>query len=360
MKINFLFAAKEHEGKYGMRKVTLFVAGSWGTALASVLAEQQRDVLIWTHNEHQAHEINTTHTNRKYFSEYIFPNPIRATTNIAEAVEFGEVLLFVAPSSAMREVVRKTRNYVLPHQLIIHATKGFESNTLLRMSEVIASELPQCNPEGIVVLSGPSHAEEVIRRCPTTVVVASKFQPNAEATQDLFITPYFRVYTNPDVIGVEVAGALKNIIAIGAGMSDGLGFGDNARAALVTRGLTEIARLGVAMGANPLTFAGLAGIGDLVVTCTSKHSRNWRAGYEIANGSPLDVVLKQMGMVVEGVRTTKAAIDLADRYKVEMPIATQLYAVLFDGKNPRVAVEQLMGRGKTFEIDGHAETFIQK
>jgi glycerol-3-phosphate dehydrogenase (NAD(P)+) len=250
----------------------------------------------------------------------------------------------------MREIVQSVTSHVRPSQIIIHATKGFEADTLQRMSEVIAGELTQIDSGSVVVLSGPSHAEEVVRRCPTTVVVASERQDKAEAAQNLFITPNFRVYTNPDVAGVEIAGALKNIIAIGAGMSDGLGFGDNAKAALVTRGLAEITRLGTAMGANPLTFAGLAGIGDLVVTCTSKHSRNWRTGFQLAQGQTLAEVLQTMGMVVEGVRTTKAAMSLAARYRVEMPIAAQLFEVLFHGKHPRAAVENLMGRGKTHEI----------
>jgi glycerol-3-phosphate dehydrogenase (NAD(P)+) len=273
-----------------------------------------------------------------------------------EAVKHGDALVFVSPSSAMRSIARQAKPYVRPDQLIIHATKGFETDTLLRMSDVIQDELPQIGPDGVVVLSGPSHAEEVIRRSPTTVVVASERQALAEAAQDLFLTPFFRVYTNPDVAGVEIAGALKNIIALGAGMSDGLGFGDNAKAALLTRGLAEIGRLGTAMGANPLTFAGLAGVGDLVVTCTSQHSRNWRAGYALAEGRTLDEVLTGLGMVVEGVRTTKAAMRLSEKYGVELPIAAELHAVLFDGKDPRSAVEDLMGRGKTHEIEDIAWT----
>jgi len=331
-----------------MKKATVFVAGSWGTALASVLADNGLDVLLWTRNETQAAEINERGTNEKYVPGAKLPAGIRATTDFEAAARHGEALVFVAPSSAMRDVANRAKPFVRDDQLIVHATKGFETDTLLRMSTVLEEEL---GTRGVVVLSGPSHAEEVIQRSPTTVVVASTTPALADAAQDLFITPSFRVYTNPDVAGVEIAGALKNIIALGAGMSDGLGYGDNAKAALLTRGLAEIGRLGVAMGANPLTFAGLAGVGDLVVTCTSRHSRNWRAGYLLAQGRPLDDVLSTLGMVVEGVRTTKASMALAERYGVELPIASELHAVLFQGKDPRAAVEDLMGRGRTHEIE---------
>jgi len=339
-----------------MQKATVFVAGSWGTALASVLADNGLDVMLWTRSEAHAAEMNERRTNERYVPGVELPPGIRATTDLEEAAAHGDALVFVAPSSAMREVVRRVKPYVPEDRLIIHATKGFEPETLERMSHVIESELPQAGAGNVVVLSGPSHAEEVIRRSPTTVVVASANPERAEAAQNLFITPSFRVYTNPDVAGVELAGALKNIIAIGAGMSDGLGFGDNAKAALLTRGLAEISRLGVAMGANPLTFAGLAGVGDLVVTCTSRHSRNWRAGFALAQREPLEDVLSKMGMVVEGVKTTKTAVALSDQYRVEMPIAAQLYAVLFEGKDPRMAVEDLMGRGRTRE-DEHIVLF---
>ncbi|WP_274364495.1 NAD(P)H-dependent glycerol-3-phosphate dehydrogenase [Paenibacillus thermotolerans] len=332
-------------------KATVLVAGSWGTALASVLAENGVDVVVWSRNAAQVQEINERHTNERFLPGAQLPQCLRATTDAEEAVKHGETLIIVAPSSAMREVARMMKPYVKPEQLIIHATKGFETETLKRMSVVLSDELTQIDPGGIVVLSGPSHAEEVIRRCPTTVVVASESKDNAEAAQDLFMNSYFRVYTNPDVLGVELGGALKNIIALGAGMSDGLGFGDNAKAALLTRGLAEISRLGGAMGAHMMTFAGLAGLGDLIVTATSRHSRNWRAGSLLATGMALHEVLESLGMVVEGVRTTKAAVSLAGTYGIEMPIANELHAVLFEGKDPRVAVESLMGRLRTHEIE---------
>jgi glycerol-3-phosphate dehydrogenase (NAD(P)+) len=262
----------------------------------------------------------------------------------------AEAVVIVAPSAAIREVTRKMRPYWTEDMLVVHATKGFEIESLKRISTVIAEELG-CEEGRIVVLSGPSHAEEVVRRCPTTVVVASLEEEQAVRAQDLFMSPYFRVYTNRDMVGVELAGALKNIIALGAGMSDGLGFGDNAKAALLTRGLAEITRIGGVLGANPLTFAGLAGIGDLVVTATSQHSRNWRAGYMLGEGKKLETVLSSMGMVVEGIRTTKAAHIFSGKYKVQMPIAQQIYKVLFEDLDPRTAVEALMGRDKKTEME---------
>ncbi|QJD82404.1 NAD(P)H-dependent glycerol-3-phosphate dehydrogenase [Cohnella herbarum] len=333
------------------KKIAVIVAGSWGTALSRVLADNGHLVTLWTRNQAQADEINRERRNEKYLPGATLPEGITATTDMAVAVNGAEAVLFVAPSSAMRDVARLAAPHLHKEALVIHATKGFESDSLKRMSTVLAEELDRPE-ERIVVLSGPSHAEEVINRHPTTIVVASKEIACAESAQDLFMNEsYFRVYTNPDLIGVETAGAIKNIIALGAGLSDGLGFGDNAKAALITRGLAEIARLGAAMGANPLTFAGLAGVGDLIVTCTSQHSRNWRAGSMLAQGLPLAEVLTKMGMVVEGVRTTKAAHILSEQHGVEMPITDQLYAVLFEGIPPEKAVGALMGRVRTHEIE---------
>lgn len=333
------------------RRVAVMVAGSWGTALASVLADNGVEVRLWTRNADQALEINTLHTNRKSLKDITLSERIRATTSVEEAISGVDTVLFVATSTSMREVARLASPYISTETAVIHATKGFEAETLKRMTTVLAEELPQIDPQRIVVLSGPSHAEEVIHRSPTTVVVAAGELDAAEQAQDLLINSYFRVYTNPDVTGVEVAGALKNIIALGAGLSDGLSFGDNAKAALLTRGLAEIARLGIAMGANELTFTGLAGVGDLVVTCTSQHSRNWRAGYMLGQGKGLEEVLESMGMVVEGVKTAKAAYALSRTYQVAMPITEQLYHVLFEGKSPESAVKDLMGRVRTHEIE---------
>ncbi|MEB3102809.1 NAD(P)H-dependent glycerol-3-phosphate dehydrogenase [Ferviditalea candida] len=342
------------------KKVSVLVAGSWGTALATVLADNDMDVTLWSRSRHQVEEINSLHRNSRFSQDIQLPPNIRATDSLEEAVIGADAVILVPPSSGMREIACKLRAYMDANTLLVHATKGFEADTVLRMSEVIAEELPGYDKDNIVVLSGPSHAEEVILKSPTAVVVAAGHTEAAEAVQDLFINSYFRVYTNPDVIGVEVGGALKNVIALGAGLSDGLGFGDNAKAALLTRGLAEIGRLGLAMGASPMTFAGLAGIGDLVVTCTSKHSRNWRAGYMLAKGVPLDEVLATMGMVVEGVRTTKAARALAHKFQTELPIAEELYRVLFEGKSPKTAVEDLMGRGRTHEMEDIARTSFGK
>ncbi|WP_028610516.1 NAD(P)H-dependent glycerol-3-phosphate dehydrogenase [Paenibacillus harenae] len=332
------------------KRAAVLVAGSWGTALASVLACNGYEVMLWTRNAEQASGIRDTGENSRFLPGVKLPELIYATTDMQEALDGAELALFVAPSGAMREVASQAAPYLASGTLIVHATKGFETDTLKRMTTVLAEELGGSMDE-LVVLSGPSHAEEVIRKQPTTVVVASANLQAAEQAQDALMNNHFRVYTNPDVVGVEVAGAIKNIIALGAGLSDGLKFGDNAKAALLTRGLAEIGRLGTAMGANPLTFAGLAGVGDLVVTCTSQHSRNWRAGYMLADGTPLDEVLSRMGMVVEGVRTTRAAHDLAKQFEVEMPITAQLYEVLFANKAPRTAVEHLMGRLRTHEIE---------
>lgn len=339
----------------GVKKTAVLVAGSWGTALASVLADNGHEVVLWTRHPEQAEEINGLHTNQRFLKDITLSERIRATLHMEEAVAGADAVVMVAPSAAVREVARQVKPYLAPEALLIHATKGFEAETLKRMTDVIAEELPEADPDRIVVLSGPSHAEEVIVRCPTTIVVAAKQVEAAEAAQDLFINSYFRVYTNPDVAGVEISGALKNIIALGAGMSDGLTFGDNAKAALMTRGLAEIARLGIALGANPLTFSGLAGFGDLVVTCTSRHSRNWRAGFMLGQGKALDEVLEQMGMVVEGVKTTKAAYELSRRHNVRMPITEVLYRVLFEGRAPKQGVEDLMGRVRTHEIEEVAQ-----
>ncbi|GGD69317.1 NAD(P)H-dependent glycerol-3-phosphate dehydrogenase [Paenibacillus nasutitermitis] len=338
------------------RKAAVLVAGSWGTALAAVLADNDYHVTMWTRNPVQAKEINEEHRNGKFLPDAVLPPGIVASTNMEQALFGAELVLFASPSTAMREVARQAAPFIKEGTLCVHATKGFESVSFNRMTTVLAEEL-QIDPKQLVVLSGPSHAEEVIGKQPTTVVVASACQESAERAQDAFITPYFRVYTNPDVVGVEVAGALKNIIALCAGLTEGLGFGDNAKAALITRGLAEISRLGTAMGANPLTFAGLAGIGDLIVTCTSRHSRNYRAGSMLASGLALDDVLQRMGMVVEGVRTTNAARELAASFDVVMPITEQLYQVLYGNKPPRSAVEDLMGRGRTHEMEEGAASW---
>jgi glycerol-3-phosphate dehydrogenase (NAD(P)+) len=335
-----------------MKKAVAVVgAGSWGTALAMVLADNGHEVRLWSHNESQVQEINQSHTNKKYLPEIVLPELIVGYASLKDALAGIKEVILAVPTKAIREVIGKIRTVQNSPLTIAHVSKGIEPDSLLRISELIKEEMPSELLKAVVVLSGPSHAEEVSLRHPTTVTVSSEDMNAAEGIQDLFINHNFRVYTNPDVIGVEIGGALKNIIALAAGITDGLGYGDNAKAALITRGLAEIARLGTKMGANPLTFSGLTGIGDLIVTCTSVHSRNWRAGNLLGKGKNLDEVLENMGMVVEGVRTTKAAYQLAEKYNVSMPITCALYDVLFNGKNAKDAVDVLMARGKTHEME---------
>jgi glycerol-3-phosphate dehydrogenase (NAD(P)+) len=339
------------KGSAMMDKIAVLGAGSWGTALAMVLADNGHTVTLWGKRTEQINEINEYHTNKRFLPEIGLPNTLKATTDLEDAVDGANSILLVVPTKAIREVCQKLNTILNRPVTIIHASKGIEPNTSKRVSELIEEEISEANREAIVVLSGPSHAEEVALRHPTTVTVASKNMEEARKVQDLFNNQYFRVYTNEDIVGVEIGGALKNIIALAAGITDGLGYGDNAKAALITRGLAEIIRLGKAMGANTQTFAGLTGMGDLIVTCTSVHSRNWRAGNLLGQGKSLDEVLENMGMVVEGVRTTEAAYHMANEIGVEMPIVNELYAVLFEGKDPKNAVDSLMSRGKRHETE---------
>lgn len=334
-----------------MENVTVLGAGSWGTALAIVLAENGHHTLLWTHRGEQAVEINEHHTNQKYLPETNLPNNLVATSHLEKAIDHSDVVVVAVPTKAIREVCEKMMTFLNKKVLFVHVSKGIEPNSLMRISEMLQESLSADVIEEIVVLSGPSHAEEVVLHHPTTITAASKNLSAAEKVQDLFMNQYFRVYTTDDVVGVELGGALKNVIALAAGISDGLNYGDNAKAALITRGLAEITRLGVKMGGNPFTFSGLTGMGDLIVTCTSVHSRNWRAGNMLGKGMKLEQVLDQMGMVVEGVRTTKAAYQLSQEYKVPMPITTALYDVLFNDKEPKIAVDELMIRTKKREIN---------
>lgn len=334
-----------------MTDVTILGAGSWGTALAVLLAKNGKRVKLWGRLEDGIEELNQVKENRRFLPGVQLPENISATANLAEALQ-GSVhnIVIAVPSQVVRSVTRQVNDLIPAEALIVSVAKGIENTSLMRLSEVIEEELG-AKTRRISVLLGPSHAEEVGRDVPTAVVAAAHQREVAEEVQDLFMGPHFRVYTNPDLVGVEMGATLKNVIALSAGICDGLGFGDNSKAALMTRGIAEIGRLGVAMGASPLTFAGLTGIGDLIVTCTSMHSRNRRAGIQIGQGVPLDKVLAEMGMVVEGVIATKAAIALSERYNVSMPIAQEAYQVLFEGKDPRKAVMNLMGRQKTHEIE---------
>lgn len=264
--------------------ITVIGAGSWGTALSMVLADNGCHVRLWGHNPQQIVEINEHHTNKKYLPNVILPENIKGFASMEEALNGVELIVLAVPTKAIREVVRQMVEILKKPITLVHVSKGIEPDTLMRISEMIEEEMPSRLLTDLIVLSGPSHAEEVSQRQPTTVTVSSKNIKAAEKIQKLFMNQHFRVYTNPDMIGVEIGGALKNVIALAAGISDGLGYGDNAKAALITRGLAEIARLGTKMGANPLTFSGLAGLGDLIVTCTSVHSRNWRAGNLLGKG----------------------------------------------------------------------------
>lgn len=334
-----------------LERITVLGAGSWGTALAIVLSDNGHQVRLWGHRKEHIEEIENTRMNTKYLPNVTLADNISLYYELDEAIDAVQTIVLAVPTKAMREVLQKLTHHLLTPVVFVHVSKGIEPDSLKRISEIIEEEIPAHLRKDIVVLSGPSHAEEVSLRQPTTVTAASRNMKAAEYIQDLFINQYFRVYTNPDIIGVEIGGALKNIIALAAGISDGLGFGDNAKAALITRGLAEIARLGSKMGANPLTFSGLTGIGDLIVTCTSVHSRNWRAGNMLGKGKTLDEVLQSMGMVVEGVRTTKAAYQLAEKFNVKMPITRALYDVLFNEQSAKKAVESLMARVKTHEME---------
>nr|WP_054793667.1 NAD(P)H-dependent glycerol-3-phosphate dehydrogenase [Shouchella xiaoxiensis] len=334
------------------KNVAVIGAGSWGSALGIVLADNGHDVRLVGRREEQMEELNQYHTNKSYLPGIDFPTSIKGYTDLGEALQDIDAIVLVVPSKAMRETVKSLLPHLTQAVPLIHASKGIEPTTHMRVSEVISEEVGTTGRiSSITVLSGPSHAEEVALRQPTTVTVASADESAANEAQYLFMNQKFRVYTNPDLIGVEIGGALKNIIALVCGVTNGLGYGDNTKAAIMTRGLAEIARLGVQMGAQPLTFSGLSGLGDLIVTCTSVHSRNWRAGRMLGEGKSMEEVLEQMGMVVEGIRTTQAAYELASVNDIDMPITTALYSVLFEQVNPHQATIELMGRVKKNEVE---------
>lgn len=331
------------------KKITVLGAGSWGTALAIHLARIGYSPYLWSHRDSLIDEIKHTRKNSRYLSDAWIPETVNLCTDLEKAVINASVLIAVVPSHAFREVMIQARPYLEPEVLVINGAKGIDEETLQRISEIYQEIVGK--EKSFAVLSGPSHAEEVCKGMPTAVVVASKDSQCAATAQNVLMSSDFRVYTHDDVIGVELGGSLKNVIALGTGIADGLGYGDNTKAALMTRGLAEIARLGVVMGANPLTFAGLAGVGDLIVTCTSMHSRNRRAGIEIGKGKRVEEALESVKMVVEGVRTTRAAQRLSLQYGVEMPITEEMHKVLFKGKNPQEAVTDLMGRGRKGELE---------
>lgn len=329
--------------------ITVFGTGSFGTSLANVLADNGHSVLMWGKTERTINEINENHTNNAYIPEVTLNSTITATLDLEKAVNFADTYLVALPTKAIRDVIGRVNDLLTTPKYFIHVAKGIENETFKRVSEMLEDCISQDVNGGIGVLSGPSHAEEVILKQPTTVAAASQNKALRQLIQDLFMTDYLRVYTNDDLVGVELGGALKNIIAIASGVLAGLGYGDNAKAALITRGLAEITRLGVKLGADPLTFQGLGGIGDLIVTCTSTHSRNFSLGYQLGQGKTLNEILDEMNMVAEGVNTTQSVYHLSQKLNVEMPITASLYRVLFEEKPVLEEVKNLMGRTKKAE-----------
>ncbi|QTK07190.1 NAD(P)H-dependent glycerol-3-phosphate dehydrogenase [Staphylococcus haemolyticus] len=332
-----------------MTKITVFGMGSFGTALANVLAENGHTVLMWGKNEDSVKELNDHHQNKRYLKDVVLNSSIKATSDIKEAVNFTDIYLMALPTKAMREVTSEIDNLIDTKKTFIHVAKGIENDTFKRVSEMIEDSILEEHNGGIGVLSGPSHAEEVVIKQPTTVAASSKDEKVSKLIQDLFMNDYLRVYTNNDLVGVELGGALKNIIAVASGIVAGMGYGDNAKAALMTRGLAEISRLGEKLGADPMTFLGLGGIGDLIVTCTSTHSRNYTLGFKLGQGQTMDEALNEMNMVVEGIYTTNSVYHLAKQQNVDMPITNALYKVLFEDNPVKDSVKDLMGRDKKSE-----------
>lgn len=326
--------------------ISVIGAGSWGTALSFVLASNGHRVFMHTRNKRVAEEFHAHHQNSRYLKGYVLPETISATTSMEVCLKDADVVLFVVPSHATRETAKGVKPYLKGHEKLIHATKGFETSSGKRISEILKEELKK----DVSVLSGPSHAEEVIQKLPTTVTVASLDEKEALFFQQLFMNEHFRVYTSSDIIGVELGGSFKNVIALGAGILDGLSFGDNAKAALITRGLFEMRKLCQILGGKEETTYGLSGAGDLFVTCSSQHSRNWNAGYLIGQGKTVEDVLQEMNMVVEGIKATKSLYHLAKKHRCELPITLSIYSVLFEGKKPKDAAKELMTRKPTSEI----------
>lgn len=324
-----------------MSRVAVIGAGSWGTTLANLLAHKGEDTVVWAYEQEVAEEINRRHRNDMFLSDAPLHPSLCATNDIEQALSGATIVVSAAPSRAVRGVMSRAARAIVPGTLVISASKGLEAQGLKRMTEVLAEVLP--DGTAVVALSGPTFAREVYEKQPTAAAVAGPAEA-AQRAQQAISTPYFRLYTNDDVVGVELGGALKNVVAIAAGILDGLGLGSNPRAALITRGLAEIARLGVALGAKPLTFAGLAGMGDLVLTATGPLSRNRSLGVELGRGASLDQVMARRLSVAEGVDTARAAVALGERVGVELPIAREVVRILFEGKPPRQAISDLMER----------------
>jgi glycerol-3-phosphate dehydrogenase (NAD(P)+) len=332
-------------------RVAVVGAGSWGTAVAA-LVSNNAETFLWARRPELATTIIDRHENPDYLPGVVLPDNLRVTADIEEACASADVIVFGVPSHGMRAVLTDAAAFVRPAVPVISLAKGVEQGTLRRMTEVIAEVLPTHLPDSIGVLTGPNLAREIAAGQPAASVVAVRDEETAAELQRLLMTVTFRVYTNPDVVGCEIAGALKNVMAIAAGIADGLGYGDNTKAALLTRGLAELTRLGIALGGNPLTFSGLAGMGDLVATCTSTQSRNRTVGVHLGKGREIDDIVAEMRMVAEGVKSTAAVLELARRHRVEMPIAEQVGAVLYEGKRAEDLVTALMLREAKPELHG--------
>ena len=328
-----------------MEKIGVIGAGSWGTALAILLNENGNDVTLWSHRETEAEHMRQSRECSKLPGIKI-PEAVEITSDLKRAASGKRVLVMVVPSRCMRETAELLKEYVAPGTYVISAAKGIEDETLFTMTDILKQVLPQVD---VAVLSGPSHAEEVAKLLPTTCVIGAHTEETARFLQELFMGPMFRVYISSDMLGIELGGALKNVIALAAGIADGMGYGDNAKAALITRGSVEIGRLGIRMGGKPETFFGLTGIGDLIVTCASMHSRNRRAGILLGQGYTMEAAMKEVNMVVEGVYSAKAAMALARKYDTELPIIEQVNQILFEGKDPKKVVAVLMLRDKKTE-----------
>ncbi|MDD8018914.1 MAG: NAD(P)-dependent glycerol-3-phosphate dehydrogenase [Bacteroidota bacterium] len=325
-------------------RISVLGAGSWGTTLAILLCENFRDVTLWSYRTDQAAEMKEHHTNHDYLPGTILPQHLKITNDIQEAAWKKDVIVAAVPSQFLRNILKDIAQFDLGETIIVNVAKGIENTSLMTMSEVMLDVLEHEKKSNIAILSGPSHAEEVVKKIPTAVVAASFSGRTSKIIANIFSTNFFRVYVSDDIRGVELGGALKNVIAIGAGVVDGAGFGDNTKAAIITRGIAEMTRLGDKMGALSRTFSGLSGVGDLIVTCMSRHSRNRFVGEQLGKGRKLDDILNEMIMIAEGVATCKSAVDLAQRHHAEMAIFSEVYNIMFESKDPHKATEDLMSR----------------
>lgn len=329
-----------------MSKVSLLGAGSWGTALAILLAKNQHEVILWSALEDEVTMLKEHREHLHRLPGVKLPESIQLTMNIEEACTDRDLIVFSVASPYVRSTAKQAKPFIKEGQIIVNVAKGIEEATLYTLSDILKEELPTAD---IAVLSGPSHAEEVSKGIPTTVVIGAQSDETAYFAQDIFMNDTFRVYTSPDIIGIELGGSLKNVIALAAGVVDGLGYGDNTKAALMTRGIAEMSRLGIAMGGKRETFSGLSGVGDLIVTCTSKHSRNRNAGYLMGKGYTMKEAMEEVNQVVEGVFSAKAALDLSKKYNISLPIVEQINKVLFENKSAKDALNDLLTRDKKRE-----------